>query len=158
MRLRPGLCPGSHSGVHAALPNPLIWWERTPLANLHPTIENGRNLYVLRQNVAYNVQKCVCGWGFAPEPTGELTTLPTPTRLRRGHPRQTPSHSAPSASQIGSAPLHIISGYVIADNRKHAEKDDALMKRISHIITLTPSLMTINDKTANNAAIQTWTY
>ena len=59
-------------------------------------------------------RKCVCGRGFAPDPTGELKTLPRPpSRLGRGHPFPDPtpfgaSTLAPPA--LGSAFTHN-SGY-----------------------------------------------
>ena len=55
-------------------------------------------------------------------PVGELTALPRPPSRLGGDTTlqsQTPHHSAPSA--LGSAPLHIISGY--ATGREGTEKD-----------------------------------
>ena len=41
---------------------------------------------------ARNALKTVFGWGFAPDPTGEVTMLPRPpSRLGRGHPLPFPS-------------------------------------------------------------------
>jgi len=45
--------------------------------------------------------KSIFGRGSAPDPLGELTTLPqTPSRLRRGHPSPFPTSSTRSASRF----------------------------------------------------------
>jgi len=51
---------GETGETHGALPNPIVGWERTPLPNRQPTKEKGRNLSVLRQNIAYRIcSKCL---------------------------------------------------------------------------------------------------
>ena len=103
-----GFAPDPTRGIHDALPNQLVGWERTPLPNPHPTKRDGiyRFCVTIWPRICI---KCVCGRGFDPDPTGEayvFTTLPQiHSRLGWDTPPHTPSHSAPSASRpSGSAP------------------------------------------------------
>ena len=68
--------------------------------------ENGFFSFYEKRSVAQNMQK-MCLWrGFAPDPTGELTTpLPDPTPL-----------GAFGAWTVRVYPLDIISGYATARN------------------------------------------
>jgi len=85
---------------------------RSPWYKLKHQLKNHNFLLarsVLRPRIC---RKCVCGRGFAPDPTGELTTLPRPpSRLERGRP--SPDRTRPSRLLRSGLPPppHTVSGY-----------------------------------------------
>ena len=93
-------------------------------------LTENENFLSTRSVRCYRVcRKCVCGRGFALDPTGGAHDAPqTPSRLGRGHPFQAPSHSATSAPRpsrlrrSGLPLLHIISGYATAAESDSTEE------------------------------------
>jgi len=86
--------------------------QRQKLLLYHYFIPHHSHIFLYTRSVLWPriCRKCICRRGFAPDPTGELTTLSRPpSRLGRGHPF---SDSTPlGASASTCLPLHIIPGH-----------------------------------------------
>ena len=60
-----------------------------------------RSLNIAQKPQNYNKirQKCIGGWGSAPDPAGELITLPGPLAIKAGALPQTPLGELPALPQ-----------------------------------------------------------